>query len=67
MADWADIIARQTSAALSKRDRQTHRAIAQDYEFKKRMKGVLRSYGAWLMAVIPVAVAIASFFLHSGK
>ena len=66
MAEWSDIIARQAGGALSKRDRQAHRAIAQDYEFKKRMRGVLRSYGGWLLTVIPVAIAVASYFLHNG-
>lgn len=68
MPDWAEIISKQKGGPLSRLDRQTHRAMAVDYERKKLIGSIVRSYWLWVIGAVPAGIAVARFFLdHSGS
>ena len=66
MPNWDDAIRSQRSNALTRAERQGVRVVLDRFTTKERLKGVLRSYMGWAGAAIPIAIAVAKFFLDHG-
>ena len=66
MPNWDDAIRSQRASALTRSERQGVRVVLDRFTTKERLKGVLRSYLGWAGVSIPIAIAIAKFFLDHG-
>ena len=66
MPDWDDAIRSQRGTALSKSERQGVRVVLDRFTTRERLKGLFRSYLAVAGASIPIAIAVAKFFLDHG-
>ena len=67
MATWAEDVRQQKRTRLSGSENQRTRVAIDRVETSERNREVLRSYIVWIVPIIPVAIAVAKFFLDHGS